>query len=390
MKFVAWIVLVVICLVIAGGLGYFKYGEIQAGIEMGKAFPEPVETVEVVIARQSVYQPTTRVTGEVVAPQTANLTNELPGRINEVGFAPGARVSKGQLLLALDTSEEAARLRAAEAAQEIARLGFDRSQRMVVSGAGSVEGRDQARAEFDAAQANTQTLQAIIGKKRIKAPFDATTSLHTLEVGQYLASNTTVAQLVGTGGQTWIDFALPQQQANSVAGEFVQVSRGGTPIGQAKIIARDAAIDANSRNLSFRTSLETDPSAGYLYPGTLVSVDVSIGELQNVVAVPATAIRRSTLGTVVYVVGTNDNASDASDASEDTDNNATESQETRAQRRSVIVGSSIDFDPITQQQMVVIKSGLVVGERIAANGAFKLRDGIKVNLLERQPAGDGE
>lgn len=374
MKFLSWLVLIAICLLVVAGLGYFKYSEIQAGIEIGKSFPEPVETVEVVVARQSIYQPTTRVTGEVIAPQTADLTNELAGRIVSVGFAPGAKVSEGQLLLALDTSEESARLRAAEADQDIARLGFDRAERLLKRGAGSQEDRDRARAQFDAARANTGTLQAIIDKKRIRAPFDATASLHQLEVGQYLAANSRVARLVGIGSQTWIDFALPQQQANRVAKDTVAVYQGNQLIGEAELIARDASINPASRNLSFRTLL-AQSETNALYPGTLVTVEVAVGQEESVVAIPATSIRRNALGSVVYVIGRG------------TAGGNTETETLRAQRRSVTVGSSIDFDATTQQQLVVIESGLAAGERIAANGAFKLRDGIRVNLLEQAPPG---
>jgi len=277
-KFVSWIILIVVCLAVALGLGAFKYREIQAGIEMGKAFPEPVEAIETFIARGSSWQPSTRVSAEVIAPQTANVSNELPGRITEVGFAPGAQVTKGQLLIALDTSEENARLLAAQADEEIARLGFDRASRLVERGAGSREDRDRARAQHEAAKANTQTLRAIIGKKRVVAPFDALTSLHTLERGQYLAANTTVASLVGTGGQAWIDFALPQQLANSVVGESVTVVQQDRLLGQARIIARDAAINPQSRNLRMRAVIDAD-----LLPGTLLSVDVAVGAQENVV-----------------------------------------------------------------------------------------------------------
>lgn len=388
MKFLSWLVLIIVCLAIASGLGWFKYQEIQAGIEMGKAFPEPIETVEVFVAQQSAFQSKTRVTGEVIAPQSANLSNELAGRIVSVGFAPGAAVTQGQLLIALDTSEEAARLKASKAAQEIARLGFDRANRLVDRGAGSAEDRDRARAEYDGASANVQTLEAVIAKKRIRAPFDATTSLHTLEPGQYLAADSNLTMLVGTNKGSWIDFALPQHQAGSLAGDVVTIVQGDKTIGPAKIIGRDAAVNSASRSLSFRALLDElaepdEQTTGNLrpLPGTLVSVEVALGPRQNVVAVPATAIRRNSLGANVYIV--DDDSTQSSQTN-------TESTVTRAIRRPVIVGSTLDFDPTTQQQMVVINSGLAAGERIAANGAFKLRDGMRLNILTRSPTGLGE
>ena len=116
-----------------------------------------------------------------------------------------------------------------------------------------------------------------------------------------------------------------------------------------------------------------------------MSIDVSLGEKQSVVAVPATAIRRNALGTIVYVIarapaGTKDQQKSGN----------FETEALRAQRRSVTVGQRLEFDPTIQQQLVVIEDGLKAGERIAANGAFKLRDGIRVNLLEQPPARIGE
>ena len=102
---------------------------------------------------------------------------------------------------------------------------------------------------------------------------------------------------------------------------------------------------------------------------------MAVGQEESVVAIPATSIRRNALGSVVYVIGRG------------TARGNSETDTLRAQRRIVTVRSSIDFDATTQQQLVVIESGLAAGERIAANGAFKLRDGIRVNLLEQAPPG---
>lgn len=385
-KFVYWLVLIAVCLLILSGLGWFKYREIQAGIEMGRSFPEPIETVEVFVAQQTRYQPQMRVTGEVVATQSANLSNELAGRIVEVGFKPGATVTQGQLLLALDTSEEVGQLKALQAAREIARLGFDRASRLVKRGAGSEEDRDRARAEYDGASANVERLQALIAKKQILAPFDATTSLHTLEVGQYLAANSTLAMLVGRNEALWVDFSLPQQRAAKVTAERVTILQGEQKIGEAEIIGRDAAVNSSSRNLSFRALLAVPDDTLVPLPGTLVSVEVAVGDPQSVVAVPATAIRRNSLGANVYVVDSNAKPNSAHSNSAI---NA-ETDTIRARRRSVTTGSAIDFDPTTQQQIIVIESGLAAGERVVANGAFKLRDGMRLNVLAGGPAGLGE
>ena len=175
-----WLLIIVSCLLVVLGLGYYKYSQIQAAIAFGASFPEPVESVEVFIAQQESWQPSTSVTAELVAIQSVDLSNELAGRIVEVGFEPGARVSAGQILVQLDTSEERAQLAAAHAELEIARLDLSRNQRLIASGAAAQDARDRAKARFDAATAAIDRSQAVIDKRTLRAPFDATAGLHVL------------------------------------------------------------------------------------------------------------------------------------------------------------------------------------------------------------------
>ena len=139
MKAVSWLMVVAACVLVAAGLGYYKYRQIQAAMAFGASFPEPVEAVEAAIVREELWQPTTAVTGDVRAIQTVDVSTELAGRIVEVGFAPGASVSQGQLLVRLDTSEERAQRAAAEAAAELARLALSRNERLMRSGAAAEE-----------------------------------------------------------------------------------------------------------------------------------------------------------------------------------------------------------------------------------------------------------
>ena len=97
MRWLNWLGVVVMCALIAGALGFYKYNEIQAAIARGKAFPEPAEAVEIYTVTELTRRPRVAVTGEIIATQSATLQNELKGRIVGVGFAPGARVRAGQI-----------------------------------------------------------------------------------------------------------------------------------------------------------------------------------------------------------------------------------------------------------------------------------------------------
>jgi membrane fusion protein (multidrug efflux system) len=350
-----WSIVITACLLVALGLGYLKYSQIQAAIAFGAAFPEPMEAVEPFIAREEIWQPTTSVTAETLAVRAVEVSNELAGRIVEVGFAPGAVVAAGQLLVRLDTSEERAQLAAGRADAELARLALARNQKLIRSGAAAEEARDRSKAQFDGANADVTRLLAIIDKKTLRAPFDARAGLHELEPGQYLDKAAVVARLIGIDEQIWIDFTLPQQRATLQLGEQVEVTASRTAAAfNAEVIARDSFVNAQSRSVRFRAL--ADNSEQRLFPGSLVTVAVPLGPEQIATLVPMMAVRRDPFGANVYLLRPAEEGTRAP---------------YRAEKRIVTLGPQ-------REDLVVVVSGLKPGELIAANGAFKLREGILV------------
>ncbi len=356
----SWFIVITVCLAAATGLGYFKYQQIQAAIALGAAFPESIEAVEVFVALEELWQPVTSVTAEVVPTRSVTLSNELAGTIAHVGFTSGATVIAGQVLVQLDTSEESAQRDAATAEAEIARLDLERNEKLIASGAAAQEARDRAKARFSAALAAVRRLDAVIAKKTLRAPFNAKTGLHQLEVGQYLDKGDIITRLIGIDDEVWIDFTLPQEQAVLEIGTqiSVTVSKRDRTV-NAKIIARDAFVNESSRNVGFRAV--TDNQNLGAFPGSLVTVEVPLGELRTATLVPATAVRRDTFGAKVFVLKPAEEGALAAE---------------RAERRSVTLGPQ-------RGDLVVVASGMRPGERVAANGSFKLRDGSLVNVIPR-------
>lgn len=368
MKWLTWLGAVLACVLAAAALGLYKYNEIQSAIARAEAYPEPAEAVEVYEVQAIEQRATLSVSGEVVAIRSATLQNELGGRIVAVGFAPGARVEAGQVLLQLDVAQERAQLAEAVADQTMARLAFERAQRLVITGAGSVEQRDQARAQRDAAQARSAALTALIDKKTLRAPFAALSSLHQLEVGQFLDAGTEITQLIGVSDFVWVDFALPQDVTEVQPGSTVEVRAAeGGPVWSAEVIARDAAVSQRSRNLRLRARLQA-AAAPTLLPGMLVRVKVPLGDRQMAVVVPPMAIRRHSTGASVYVL---EDVTEQGRA------------RVRARRRPVQLAALQALEGTAD--LVVVLDGIQPGERIAGVGAFKLRDGALVMPLAPDP-----
>lgn len=360
-----WLIVFVAAVLLTALLGGYKVMQIREAIAFAESFPEQTEAVQAVVASEIEWTPSVSAVGNVVAPQAVTLSNELAGRVAEVGFAAGAAVEKGQLLLRLDTSQEQAELAGARARAQLARTQLNRLQELLDRSVASQDEVDEAQAALSVATAEAAALEAIIDKQILRAPFAARAGLHTLEIGQYLAAGTQITRLVGIEDTLWVDFALPQQLTALAIGSEVSVSAPGLldQPAPAAVIARDAALSDASRNRTFRASL-----AGHsheLPPATIVRVEVPTGETRPVVVLPATAVRRSGFAAHVYVI-----AGKSEDGEE----------VLRAELRTVQVGDQRD-------DQIVILDGVRAGERVAASGSFKLRDGMKVHLTPEATVG---
>jgi len=359
-----WLITLAICLLVFGSLAVYKVLQIRAAIDFGASFPEPSATVEAIhsVAHQEQSEITT--IGEIVAPQTMDLRNEIEGRVVAVNFVAGAIAHQGQVLLQLDISEESARLESARVRAKLAKLNLRRIEKLIKSNTVSLERLDQARAEYDISVADIRTQEARIDKKTLRSPFDARTGLHEFEVGQLVANNTLITTLVGINDYVWVDFNLPQKYASAEIGTHVKVTtvEAESETLQGKIIARDSVMSAASRNLRFRAQI---PAHSAIHSNAIVNVILPVGAAQERISVPTSAIRNDALGHFVYVL-------EAQEVSE----------EYRARRRSVVLGSTMS-EPDTL--FVSLLSGLKEGELVAGNGAFKLHDGLLVFIKTRHP-----
>jgi membrane fusion protein (multidrug efflux system) len=101
-----------------------------------------------------------------------------------------------------------------------------------------------------------------------------------------------------------------------------------------------------------------------LLSGSLVTVEVPVEGPRTGTLVPITALRRNSFGASVFVLTPAEEGARGA---------------YRAERRVVELGSQ-------RGDMVVVAAGIQPGERIAAEGSFKLRDGALVNSSSQAPS----
>lgn len=338
-------------LVTGAALAAWKSASTRAANAAASKQPEPIESVNIAVARARQYRPTTTSVGTVLALTSITLRNELSGTVRDVMLVPGQVVEAGTVLVALDVSVEQAELDAETAQADLAATSLARLERLREAQATSQEEVDQARAAREVALAQIARTRAIIAKKTISAPFRARVGLSDVHPGQYLNEGTELTTLQGVDAAANVDFTVAQVVAAELhPGEPVAVFAADDPHPMtAHIVAVDARVDPTTRNAMVRARIRDRAPA----PGASVRVEVPVGPSTTVVAIPVSALRKGPAGDHVFLIAA-DSAGHA-----------------RAHVQPVRSG------PVLEDEVVIL-SGLTPGQQVATSGSFKLRESVRV------------
>ena len=228
-------------------------------------------------------------TGEFVSPVRSELAAKLPGRVAKVYVDEGARVSRGQALLELETDyprlnlqraeADAARAKAAVddarrdldrkkdliAKDSIPRATYDRSQAMY----------DQAAAALASAQAQTAMYRQQISDSVVRSPIDGVVAEKRTDVGQRLGDNT-VAFVVVQTSPVKLRFRVPERSLATVkTGQNVKATVDPYPgeTFEGKVTVVGGVIDPATR--SFIVETEFPNRDGKLKPGLFARVEMA-------------------------------------------------------------------------------------------------------------------
>ena len=353
----------ILMLVLTGGaiagLGFVKFQQIQTAIAEGAAFKAPPEAVTSIVAKQEAWAATLGAIGTAAPVQGVTVAADLPGIVERIAFESGRRVSRGDVLVQLDTRQEQAQLTAAVAQRDLARLNFERMKALVEDGAVSRAEFDQAAAEYKQADARIGEIEATIARKTIRAPFSGILGIRQVNLGQYLAGGDAVVPLQSLH-PIYVNFSVPQQEAPRVrVGRRVQVTAGdvaGVSF-TGRITAINAVVDEATRNVQVQATLPNPD--GRLRPGMFVQTQVLLGESRPVVTLPASAINYAPYGDSVFVI---DDLKDPNGATY------------RGVRQQVVKLGGARGD------QVAVISGVEPGQEVVTSGVFKLRNGAPVQV----------
>jgi len=358
------IMLVLVVLAI-GAIAYVKVRQIKAGMAMAASFKMPPAAVTSLVVKGEPWQPVLRAVGSLRAVQGVEVSGDLAGIVREIAFESGTSVKKDELLVRLDTRQEEAQLRSAEAALELARLNLTRQRDLLSKRATSQSEFDAASATADQAEAAVENIKALIARKTIRAPFDGVLGIRKVNIGQHLDVGKPIVSLE-TQDPIYVEFSLPQQDLPSVAlGKKVRVKVAGLASHEfgGEVTAIDSKIDESTRNIQVEATVPN--KEGILRSGMFVEVEVLLPGQSGVIAIPASSVLYAPYGDSVYLV------KDAPDG-----------------KGKQAIQQFVKLGPARGDQVTIL-SGLKEGDEVVTSGGFKLNSGAEVIIDNRiQPSNE--
>lgn len=251
--------------------------------------------------------------GVIEAVQQSTVSAQTSGTVEALPFDVDDSVAAGDLIVQLEDSEQQARLRQAEAAQDEARAGladaqqtFDRIAAIRERGLVSRQEFDQARNNLNAAEARMARANGMVAEARqrldytrVVAPYSGILTERHVELGESVSPGQPLLSGLSLENlRVVVD--LPQRYAELARKErSAQVT---LPDGRVLHTGEITFYPyANPTTHTFRLRMSLAEPDGSLYPGMLVKVAVPVAH-RTALWVPASSIIHRSELRAVYVV----------------------------------------------------------------------------------------
>jgi membrane fusion protein (multidrug efflux system) len=354
-----WFVgLVLVAALAAGAAWHFKLlpqpGPVAAvKAASGGSTPITVEAAPVKLTR---VQRQIEAVGSLRSNESVIIRPEIAGRIGEILFNEGQRVTKGTPLFRLDAAIPRAQMEQAKASLVLSRANHERAEDLHRRGAGTERARDEAVFRLRADEAALALAQATLDKSTLVAPFDGILGLRKVSVGDYVNPGQDLVNIENIESLK-VDFRVPEIYSTQLkAGQTVRITLDAIAESsyEGTVYAIDPAYDPNGRAIILRARLPN--SDGLLRSGMFARVTLVVDQRDEAIVVPETALVPVGQDQFIYRV-----------------------VESKAVLTKVRVGQR-------RRGQVEIVDGLERGAVIVTEGTVKLRDGSAVRTVAPKDA----
>ena len=336
--------------------------------------PNRVQPVSVATVRKQDVRVVLSAIGNISALNTATVRARVDGELKNIRFKEGQMVRAGAILAEIDPrsfeialAQVQGQLAKDQAQLKNAQVDVERYKDLLAKDSIAKQQVDTQVALVQQLSATVQTTQAQVDNAKLQlsytkitAPISGRLGLKTAELGNLVRAGDATGIVTITQTQPIsVVFALPEANLPQIARKL----KGTEPLmvqawdrdlrnqlADGKVSTTDNAIDPVTGTIKVKAEFaNTD---GALFPNQFVNIKLQVNTLVDAVAIPSTAVQRAPRGAFVYVVKADGSVT----------------------IRGVRLGT-------TEGDWVSVQGDLAEGEKVVTDGADRLREGAKVEVI---------
>lgn len=278
----------------------FACGEKNENKLVGGSKGMPEITVDVVSVQPGEVIRFIEIPGSVIPNEVVQVYSETAGRIRTIHFKEGQNISKGAILVQIDSDILLSQKNKLKVDLDLAQKDETRKKALLQAKGISQEEYEKAQANLESIRAQIEMIDVQVEKNTIRAPFSGRIGLRQVSEGAFITTSTLITTLV-QDNPIKIEFSIPEKYASHVAvGQEIDYHEANSEKNySAKVYAYEPLINADTRMLTLRA---TSANNGKLIPGSFVSIKYDMGQETDAFMVPAESIIPVLNGQKVYVV----------------------------------------------------------------------------------------
>jgi membrane fusion protein (multidrug efflux system) len=279
-------------------------------------------------------------------------------------FETGDRIRRGQLLIRTDAELDESRIEVLESQLEAARREARRLEKLVRKGLATPQQLDQARTQVEQLELNIEQAKIGLTKSRVYAPVRGHLVRKFVDDGEFVGPGAPVAEIVDYS-TIEVHVAVPESQIRYV--------REGTSL-EVHFHALDRTVDAevsdrallpDAKTRTYSVEVRVPNEEREILPGMRATVRIVREVLDETLVIPRDAVLQGVHRNEVIIV----------------------EQKSESEDSGVARVRPVDLGPGRGPKVVAL-SGLEADALLVTRGHRGLVEGTRVQIVERQPAGE--